>query len=55
MDNEISVRELGEAFALAVKCSEKPGTPARERASFRKIAELMWKACGHGKEESTNG
>jgi hypothetical protein len=45
-DSAVRISELQRAFALAMKCSERDNTPARERNEFRAVAHLIWRSCG---------
>lgn len=42
----VSRVELQKAFAIAHRLSENPEVPAAQRAQFRAIANLIWKAHG---------
>jgi hypothetical protein len=38
--------KLQKAFAVSSNAADSPITPERERVLFRKIARLIWDACG---------
>jgi hypothetical protein len=46
METRIKLSELQKAFSLALKCSQRDTTPARERNEFRALAHLIWRSCG---------
>jgi hypothetical protein len=45
-DTTMRMNELQKAYGLAVKASENPDTPLRERNMFRAVAHLIWESCG---------
>jgi hypothetical protein len=52
-DTKMRMDELQKAYGLAVKASENPNTPLRERNQYRAIAHLIWKSCGDTRNEQT--
>jgi hypothetical protein len=43
---DVNRSKLQKAFAVSSNAADSPVTPERERVLFRKIARLIWDACG---------